>query len=148
MIPQWLFFYLPPKWPLLILWKLKLILVWPEWPLIQIKNYRSFWTTVFFVLGHGYFWWQISDFDKKDAVTLNCHQHDFVNQIAVASKSKKVAAGFLLLSGFMILWITSIFAAQIKYEFYFDQTYGQLIGAQVKKFKNWLWNSKIFSRQN
>ena len=49
-----------------------------------------------------------------------------------ADNLSKVAAGFLLLSGFMILWITSIFAAQIKYEFYFDQTYGQLIGAQAK----------------
>ena len=44
----------------------------------------------------------------------------------------------------MILWVTSIFAAQIKYEFYFDQTYGQLIGAQVGKFEVFLWNSTFF----
>ena len=75
---------------------------------------------------------------------MNSHQNDAVINIAVASKSKKVAAGFLLLSGFMILWITSIFAAQIKYEFYFDQTYGQLIGAQVGKFSNFLWKSTFF----
>ena len=47
----------------------------------------------------------------------------------------------------MILWVTSIFAAQIKYEFYFDQTYGQLIGAQVKISKIDCEIPK-FSRQN
>ena len=43
---------------------------------------------------------------------------------------------------FMLLWIASVFAAQIEFEFYYDQQYTALIGREVSVslISDWLFN--------
>lgn len=46
----------------------------------------------------------------------------------------KIASVSCLLGGFMLLWLVCVYAAQIKYEYFYDQQQSVFIGNEVHAF--------------
>ena len=46
----------------------------------------------------------------------------------------KIAAALLFSAGFCIMWITCVYSAQIKFEYFYDQTVMEMFGDEVGSF--------------
>ena len=46
----------------------------------------------------------------------------------------KIAAALLFSAGFCIMWITCVYSAQIKFEYFYDQTVMEMFGDEVISF--------------